>query len=140
MTLDFQIPSNIDAGREAQRRVLEPVLDLRYDPDSIFAIRLALEEGITNAIKHGNGLNPAKKVRIKATITDKRFEMTIEDEGPGFAKSKVPDPTANHNLGRPSGRGILLIESYMTSARWELGGRRLWMTRENNPKTTQPRK
>ena len=133
MKLSFEIPSTFDAAREAQQRIMDLVTRLDYDPDSVFAIRLALEEGITNAIKHGNAQDSSKKVRIAAQVNSERIDVTIEDEGSGFAKRKVPDPTAVDNLGRPNGRGILLIESYMSRAKWDRGGRRLRMIRENSP-------
>ena len=131
MKLVFDIPSDFDAGRDVQRRVMDQVVLLNFEPDSVFAIRLALEEAIVNAIKHGNRADPKKKVHVEATITPERVEILVEDEGAGFNRSGIPDPTTHPNLNRPSGRGILLIEAYMTSATWERGGRCLRMAREN---------
>jgi len=133
MKLVFDIPSDFDAGRDVQRRVMDQIVLHNFEPDSIFAIRLALEEAIVNAIKHGNRADPKKKVHVEAQITPKRVEILIEDEGAGFIRSHIPDPTTHPNLNRPSGRGILLIEAYMSSAKWERGGRRLKMVRENAP-------
>jgi serine/threonine-protein kinase RsbW len=140
MTLVFDIPSDFEAGRDVQRRVMDQVLLNNFEPDSIFAIRLALEEAIVNAIKHGNAQDPAKKVHVEASITPHRVEILVEDEGTGFIRSRIPDPTTHPNLNRPSGRGILLIESYMTSAKWDRGGRRVRMTRENTPLDTPQKK
>lgn len=140
MKLIFDIPSDLESGREVQRRIMDEVARLNYDPDSHFAIRLALEEGLTNAIKHGNCLDPKKKVHIEARLTAGRAELVIEDEGPGFNRDGVPDCTAKANLSRPSGRGILLIESYMSTARWDRGGRRLRMSRDNTPLELPQRK
>ena len=55
----------------------------------------------------------------------------MEDEGAGFDRASVPDPTAEENLHRCSGRGILLIEAYMSEVKWDHNGRRLHMVREN---------
>ena len=131
LKLVFDIPSDFDSARDVQRRVMEQVSKHDYDTESVFAIRLALEEAIANAIKHGNGADPAKKVHVEAKVTAARTEILVQDEGSGFDRGRVPDCTAHPNLSRPSGRGILLIESYMTSARWDRGGRRLRMAREN---------
>jgi len=133
MKLVFDIPSDFDAGRDVQRRVVEQVVLHKFEADSVFAIRLALEEALVNAIKHGNRADPTKKVHIEALITSQRAEILIEDEGPGFNRARIPDPTTHPNLNRPSGRGILLIEAYMTTAKWERGGRRLRMVRDNTP-------
>lgn len=140
MKLVFDIPSDFEAARDVQQRVMEEVVCHNYDPDSVFAIRLALEEAIANAIKHGNGSDRNKKVHVEARVTPGRTELLIQDEGPGFSRDRVPDCTAKANLSRPSGRGILLIESYMTSARWDRGGRRLRMTRHNSPLVAPQRK
>ncbi len=133
MELAFDIPSDFSAGRDAERRIMEIVRGANFDPDSTFAIRIALEEALVNAIKHGNGLDASKTVHVHALVSKDQADITIEDQGIGFDKDRVPDPTATENLCRPSGRGILLIESYMTSARWDRGGRRLRMIKENVP-------
>jgi serine/threonine-protein kinase RsbW len=76
-------------------------------------VRLALEEALVNAIKHGNGLDPSKSVRVHCDIQTDRVYVEIEDEGPGFAPEDVPDPTLDENIERPSGRGLMLIRSFM---------------------------
>ena len=75
-------------------------------------------------------LDPRKKVHVEAEVAPGRAEIIVEDEGPGFSRDTVPDPTADENLCRPSGRGILLIESYMSDVSWERGGRRLRMIKQ----------
>src|SRR5581483_5520561 len=64
--LVFTIPSDFAAGRAVQQRILEDVQRNGFHGQSFFAINLALEEALTNAIKHGNRLDPAKKVHIEA--------------------------------------------------------------------------
>jgi serine/threonine-protein kinase RsbW len=129
--LKFTIPSKFEAGREVQKRILDDVTRLGYTSHSQFAIKLALEEALINAIKHGNRLDPKKKVHIEFSVTPKQLEVTIEDEGPGFSRDEVPDPTLQENLEKCSGRGILLIEAYMSSVQWSNGGRRLKMVLKN---------
>ena len=125
------IASDFVAGRDVQDRILADLQRHGFSTDTTFAIRIALEEAMVNAIKHGNGLDPAKKVHIESRVTPKRAEITIEDEGPGFDRSSIPDPTNDDNIERPSGRGILLIEAYMDDVQWSRGGRRLRMVKEN---------
>ena len=116
-------------GRARRRRLLarRPLGRIRQSQ--------ALEEALINAIKHGNKEDPKKQVKIQATITPEQAEFIIEDQGPGFNKDDVPDPTAIENLDKPSGRGILLIEAYMTEAQWTHNGRKLRMVRKNQPGT-----
>src|SRR6185295_2012783 len=80
--LHFTIPSELARGMEVQNEILQNVRRNGYDDDQVFAIRLALEEALINAIKHGNRLDPAKNVKIDASISAKRAEIVIEDEGP----------------------------------------------------------
>jgi len=130
--LSFVIPSEFAAGREVQHRIHRALQDNGFQGQSFFAINLALEEALTNAIKHGNRLDPGKKVRVTATVTPLRVEITVEDEGPGFDRTRVPDPTRDENLEKCSGRGILLIEAYMNRVTWDRGGRRLRMIKVND--------
>jgi serine/threonine-protein kinase RsbW len=129
----FTIPSDYDHGYTIQRRILEDVQRAGFTANSTFALKLALDEALVNAIKHGNRLDASKNVHIEYKVSAGRVEVSIEDEGPGFDRKRVPDPTAHENLCKASGRGILLIESYMNSARWDRGGRRVRMVRLNEP-------
>jgi serine/threonine-protein kinase RsbW len=130
--LVFTIPSELAAGRDVQNQILDDVREKGFSGNDFFAINLALEEALTNAIRHGNRLDPNKKVRVEAKVTSKRVEILIEDEGPGFDRGSIPDPTAQENLEKCSGRGILLIEAYMSSVSWDHGGRRLRMIKLND--------
>ena len=125
------IPSNNAASHHVQQLILDAVKKIGFTPHSSFAIKLALEEAMINAIKHGNKLDPAKNVHVEAKVTPKVAEIIIEDEGPGFERSEVPDPTLEENLEKCSGRGILLIESYMNQVEWSHKGRRLRMIKRN---------
>ncbi|HEX8523094.1 MAG TPA: ATP-binding protein [Tepidisphaeraceae bacterium] len=132
--LKFEIRSDYSEGRQVQQRILDDVEKSGFDSESTFAIKLALEEALINAIKHGNKLDPNKKVHIEARVTPRRAEITIEDEGPGFNRQDVPDPTVEENICKCSGRGILLIESFMNRVQWTRGGRRVKMIKNNQPK------
>src|SRR3954452_13293051 len=131
--LSFVINSDLAEGREVQRQILELVEGAGFTGGNFFAINLSLEEALVNAIKHGNRLDPGKKVRVEASVTPQEVEIHIEDEGPGFDRSSVPDPTCAENIEKCSGRGILLIEAYMTHVTWDRGGRRLRMVKVNEP-------
>jgi serine/threonine-protein kinase RsbW len=131
--LNFIIPSHYVAGRKVQARIIKAVTAAGFHPENIAAITLGLEEGLINAIKHGNRLDRKKKVKISAKITSRTCEIKIEDEGAGFDRGRVPDPTLDENLEKCSGRGILLIEAYMDRVSWDRAGRRLTMVKRNTP-------
>ncbi len=131
LPLKFKIPSDHKHQHEVQSAILDEVARRGFNSQSTFAIKLALEEAMINAVKHGNKLNPNKTVWIEAKISPTVAEIVIEDEGPGFDRKSVPDPTAEENLEKCSGRGILLMESYMNSVKWTNGGRRVKMVKKN---------
>src|ERR1700690_1358866 len=125
------IPSELLAGRKVKDRILEAVAANKFSHHSTFAVHLAVEEALHNAIKHGNRLDPAKKVKVAVTVTPRRAEIVIEDQGVGFDRGGVPDPRVGENLEKCSGRGIFLIESYMDKVEWAQGGRRLLSVKKN---------
>lgn len=129
------IASDYAHAREVQRLIREDVERAGFDPDSQFAIKLALEEALINAIKHGNKLDKRKNVHVAWHVSPAAAEITIEDEGPGFDRKSVPDPTHETNLEKLTGRGILLIESYMTDVTWSNGGRRVKLVKKNQRPT-----
>ena len=129
----FTIPSIFAASRDVQEKILNDVEKRGFNEQTRFAIKLALEEALINAIKHGNRNDPTKKVHIEATVTPEEALIIVEDEGPGFQRSSVPDPTLRENVEKCSGRGILLIEAYMNQVQWSHGGRRLRMVKRNEP-------
>ena len=93
-----------------------------YSSKDQFAVRLALEEALVNAIKHGHKDDPSKEVRLRYQLTPYHLVAEIEDQGPGFNMSDVADPCAPENLERPSGRGLLLMRRYMTSVSFNAAG------------------
>jgi serine/threonine-protein kinase RsbW len=131
--LEFTIPSINARSQEVQKKIMHDVNRRGFNSQTVFAIRLSLEEAMTNAIKHGNGLDPEKKVHVEATVNSRQAEIIVEDEGPGFNRPKIPDPTLPENLEKCSGRGIHLIEAYMDDVQWSQGGRRVRMIKRNEP-------
>lgn len=126
------IASTFDAAREAEERVLADVSRYGYEEAAVFAIKLALEEGLINAIKHGNGFDPRKVVQLDYDVTDERAAITITDQGQGFDPKAVPDPTADENLEKPCGRGIMLMCSYMDEVTFNDRGNQVHMVKRNH--------
>ena len=74
---------------------------------------MAVREAAVNAVLHGNGYDPGKKVTLAFERTTRDLVITIRDQGKGLDLSRVPDPLAPENLMKTSGRGIFLIRSFM---------------------------
>ncbi len=127
------VPSDLRAAKEPEQRILDELERHGYSEDARFAIKLALEEALTNAVKHGNRNDPSKRVTVRYHISPQRAVIAIRDEGCGFSPEKVPDPTADENLERPNGRGIMLMQAYMTKVRYNPAGNEVWLMRENSP-------
>jgi serine/threonine-protein kinase RsbW len=113
MYQQWVISTDLKAGRQLAEDILQHVRGQGYDQDVCFAIRLALEEAIINAIKHGNRCDPHKKISISAYVGLDKADITIADEGPGFNPQSLPDPTTDENLEKAGGRGIMLMRAYM---------------------------
>jgi serine/threonine-protein kinase RsbW len=52
-------------------------------------------------------------VHLKVVRTADRLAIEVGDEGDGFDQNEVPDPLAGENLLRGSGRGVMLMKSFM---------------------------
>ena len=90
-------------------------------------VLIALDEAIVNAIKHGNKCDPRKAVHIVAEFSAEGVRFTVADEGAGFERENVPDPTEPCRLLEPNGRGLLLINHIMDEVRFNQCGNRLEM-------------
>jgi serine/threonine-protein kinase RsbW len=102
-----EVPALLDQLVEAMEQSAYPKKDQ-------FGVRLAVEEALVNAVKHGNCGDPSKEARLRFHVNPEFALVEVEDDGPGFDPAKVPDPLAPENLERPSGRGLFLIRKYMT--------------------------
>ena len=127
MVTNCVIPSDPRAARRLAEEILSRVRSRGYGKEVCFAIRLALEEALINAIKHGNRSDPDKKVRVCAEVGEDLTAITVADEGEGFNPDSVPDPTADENLEKPCGRGIMLMRAYMDEVRFNDRGNEVRM-------------
>ncbi len=96
----------------AVEKMLDEIRDQQQIGEEKYAaIWIVLNEAITNAIRHGNKFDPAKKVRLNAKLIKSRYlRFRIKDEGDGFDPLSVPDPTSPERITQPDGRGIFLMK------------------------------
>ena len=120
--LVVDLPSERGSNRQATDPLLEQLGAHGWPPADIFAIHLAAEEAIVNAIVHGNKLDPAKTVHVECEISPEVARIAIADEGAGFDPGSVPDCTVEERLEAPSGRGVMLMKSFMTSIDYNAKG------------------
>ena len=117
------VPNNLRAAKKPEDQILAALERSGYSADTIFAIKLALEEAMTNAVKHGNRNDPTKHITIRYAVSATKAVIVIRDEGAGFKPDSIPDPTTPDRLPVPSGRGIMLIGAYMDEVVYRDNGR-----------------
>jgi serine/threonine-protein kinase RsbW len=96
---------------EAVEELITGIRDTHKIPEESFnGIWIALNEAVTNAIKHGNQYDPQKKVLLTVETKQNRYIcFTVKDEGNGFDPDALPDPTRPEKIAEPNGRGVFLI-------------------------------
>jgi serine/threonine-protein kinase RsbW len=122
---DHVIPSDTAAGRRVLDEVLAELEARHWSQHDVFAVHLAMEEALVNAIKHGNRTDPDKQVRVRCRMSPKLIRVEICDEGPGFNPESLPDPTDPDRLECPGGRGVMLMKAFMSRVEFNEQGNRV---------------
>jgi serine/threonine-protein kinase RsbW len=106
----LQLPSKEESITQLEL-LIENLSDAYNVGEDTFAnMMTCLNEALINAIKHGNKMDPAKKVIINAEVDGKRIIWTVTDEGQGFDYVHLADPTAPENLESLTGRGVFIMK------------------------------
>lgn len=116
---DFITPSTLQ---------LAPLLELLLEPISCLhtqaQLQLGLQEALVNAVRHGNGCDPAKCLRVRRIETPHWLIWQVQDEGPGVPHEarvgQLPE-----QLDALGGRGLFLIHHCFDDVRWSNRGNRL---------------
>jgi serine/threonine-protein kinase RsbW len=84
-----------------------------FGEDDCHKIGMSIREGVINAYNYGNQKDRRKKILFTIVFEPEKMVVRILDQGAGFDVSQVPDPLAEENLLRTSGRGIFLMRAFM---------------------------
>jgi len=95
------VESKSSAVTDVCKQILSKLEENNFDNDDIFAVHLTLEEAFLNAVKHGNKMDPTKKVKIDYCVDPDKVEISITDEGSGFEPESVDDPRFGKGLYEP---------------------------------------
>jgi serine/threonine-protein kinase RsbW len=117
-TTELTLPSRIEAIAEAAAKADEVAGRLQLSEDAAFGLDMAVREAVTNAVLHGNKQDESKPVEIAFTDAGGELVVTVRDRGTGFDPTSVDDPTAEQNLLKASGRGILFMRNFMDTVEW----------------------
>ncbi|MFM8935805.1 MAG: ATP-binding protein [Vulcanococcus sp.] len=120
---DFITPSTLQ---------LAPLLELLLEPircqQHQAALQLGLQEALVNAVRHGNGDDPRKCLRIRRILTPRWVVFQIQDEGAGLAQEQRHGTLPSSSDAR-TGRGLFLIHQCFDDVRWSGRGNRLQLAR-----------
>jgi serine/threonine-protein kinase RsbW len=111
--MTLQLGSTMESVAEIEQTAEKMATAAGFDEDEAFHITMAVREAAVNAVLHGNEYDPDKKVT--ATFEDNGTSLIFKicDQGKGLDPDTLPDPLAEENLMRGTGRGIFLIRSFM---------------------------
>lgn len=120
------VPSDLREINLPKQAILGELDRCHYPDETKFGVKLALEEALTNAVKHGNRNDPSKKITVRYAVSTDRMVVVVRDEGGGFLPENVPDCTSPDRLPVPNGRGIMLIRAYMDEVCYRDRGREIY--------------
>jgi len=129
-TIQQKLSSSLTAYHDLVQQILKTLTELNWQQSDLFGVHMALEESISNAIRHGNKEDVSKHVHVECQMSADRFWAKVCDEGEGYDPSQVPDCCNDENLEAIGGRGLALIRAYMTSVEHSTCGRCVTMEKK----------
>lgn len=115
VTLGTLIES-VDLAESIAKRIAE---EAGFGEEDTHKLAMAVREGAINAFTYGNGQDPQKKITLVAELQPEKLVFHVMDEGGGFELKEIPDPLAEENLLRTSGRGLFLMRAFTDEFRVE---------------------
>src|SRR6201987_2226447 len=110
--VDALLDSTLESVDRAEELVVEAAKRAGIEEDDALSLGMAVRECTVNAVVHGNRYNLNKKVHLTIARTEEQLIIRVADEGEGFELDDLPDPVADENLLRHSGRGIFIIRAF----------------------------
>lgn len=108
----FTLPTNLNSLDEIELFIEQIRAERDIGEEVAGNLLVAFHEAVTNAILHGNQLDPSKVVDIKAWFEDHQLVLQVTDQGSGFDPDSLPDPLDENNLLKSGGRGVFLIRQF----------------------------
>ena len=130
---EILLPSTIESVDKAAAEAARFAQQCGLDEGELFGIDMAVREAVVNAVKHGHEFDETKNIELTFSNSPESFEITVRDFGSGFIVDDVADCTAEENLLKASGRGILFMRSFMDEVEWSNppgGGTMVRMTKK----------
>ncbi len=122
------LSADVNGIRPVVEQVIQIIREMKCGSGKEFEIDLALHEALVNAVVHGCGNDPSKKVELCVACDESHGVLIIvRDPGPGFDPSSIPDPVTGQNIYSDHGRGIFLVNLLMDEVHFERGGTEIHM-------------
>ena len=112
-TIEKVLDSTLGSVDRAEEAVLREALQLGFNDDELHKIGMSVRECVVNAVVHGNRYGARKKVQLTISRTPDCLVVMVADEGAGFDTVSVRDPLADGHLLSPSGRGLMMMRTFM---------------------------
>jgi serine/threonine-protein kinase RsbW len=112
-----------------------------FDEEQRYRLGMSVREAVINAYVYGNNASRENRIFLVFELHPSMLVIHVRDQGPGFDLKDVPDPLAEENLLKTSGRGLFLIRSFMDElnvARPKSGGAEVIMVKRYPPARPSP--
>lgn len=113
--------------------IMQGLVPYNLDNKLIYSIRLAVDEAISNAWRHGCSERDDALFNVSYLISDEGFQLRVKDSGAGFDHESLPDPTVEENLLKSHGRGVFLIRQVMDEVEFNDVGNEITIRRAFPP-------
>ncbi len=110
--MHYSLRSELSSLNHLEKMIQALEQEYGLEAELVHRITMALHEAITNAILHGNKLDPSKTVEVETLRDGNHLRITVTDQGEGFDPASLPDPLDEKNLLRSGGRGVFLIGQF----------------------------
>lgn len=130
--LEVTLATELESADLAESIVAGVAKTAGFDDEEVHKLGIAVREGVVNAYNYGNRQDSRKKIHLGIEFEPERMIVHVADEGGGFELGEVPDPLAEENLMRTSGRGLFLMRAFLddlTVRRGPGGGAELVMSK-----------
>jgi len=112
-SLEITLETLLDSVDLAENIVQRAAEAAGFSEEEVHKIGMAVREAVVNAYNYGNRQDRRKKIVLTVEFEPEAMVVRILDEGPGFELHEIPDPLAEENLLRTSGRGLFLMRAFM---------------------------
>lgn len=126
------LPTSSKSIGECQSRLAELLEDLEFPDRDRFSVRLAVEEALVNALKHGNCRDESRAIEVTCQANGDLIRVEIRDEGAGFDPQGVKSSCEDAHLLNPNGRGIALMRQFMDRVEFNGAGNRVVLEKQRS--------